>query len=203
MNREEIVVLVCLWIIVFSGLYINVTRKAEPANKKEKSLIWFRILSPLALILSLIFYYSEIGSLFPDDASGRDLMQQRPFSTSTSTLTYTGASLFFLGMALRWIAILSLGKSFTVQVAVKEDQQLKTNGVFRYIRHPSYTGLLFYNIGLGLLMFNWISLLVLFILPSIAVLNRIAYEEKILNSHFGKSYSSYSAVSKKLIPWLY
>jgi protein-S-isoprenylcysteine O-methyltransferase Ste14 len=190
MNGQEIVVLICVWLIVFSGVYVNVTRRAAPADRTEKSLVWFRILAPLALVLSIIFYYSGIGT-FPST------------STSTSTLTFTGTSLFVLGMILRWIAIISLGKSFTVQVAVKADQPLKTNGVFRYIRHPSYTGLLLYNIGLGLVMQNWISLLLLFILPLIAVLNRIAFEEKILNNHFGESYSSYSAVSKKLIPWLY
>lgn len=194
MNRDEIFVTVCLWIIVFSGVYVNVTRRAAPGNRKENSLVWFRILSPLALILSLVFYYSEIGAF--DSILGGE---GRRFSVPT----VIGIILFFAGMALRWVAILSLGKSFTVQVAVRQDQPLKTNGVYRYIRHPSYTGLLLYCIGLGLLQNNWISILILFVLPLTAILNRIRYEEKLLSSHFGRDYSTYSGKSKKLIPWIY
>ncbi|MHB1277722.1 MAG: methyltransferase family protein [Bacteroidia bacterium] len=193
MNQDELLVVLCLWIMVFSGVFINITRRAAPNNGKENSLVWFRILLPLALILSMVFYYSEIGSYMSRLNPGRRF----------SALTVIGVFFFIVGMTLRWIAILSLGKSFTVQVAVKQDQSLKTNGVYRYIRHPSYTGLLLYYLGLGLLQHNWISFLILFILPLIAILNRIAYEENLLNSHFGRDYTNYSGKSKKLIPWLY
>ncbi len=192
MDRDEILVVVCLWIIVFSGVFVNITRRAAPTNANENSLVWFRILSPLALILSLVLYYSEIGS-FANSST----------STSTSTSTFFGIFLFITGLVLRWTAILSLGKSFTVQVAVKQDQRLKTNGVYRYIRHPSYTGILLYMIGLGMVMQNWICMLILFILPLIAILNRIAYEEKLLGDHFGRDYTHYTGKSKKLIPWVY
>lgn len=194
MDRDEILVIVCLWIIVFSGVFVNITRRAAPTNARENSLIWFRILSPLALILSLVFYYSEIGNIVSFMGGG---------GSKFSAPTVLGIVLFVMGMALRWTAILSLGKSFTVQVAVKQDQLLKTNGVYRYIRHPSYTGILLYMIGLGILMFNWICLLILFVLPLIAILNRIAFEEKLLSDHFGKDYADYSGKSKRLIPWLY
>ncbi|HCS19040.1 MAG TPA: hypothetical protein DIW47_00500 [Bacteroidetes bacterium] len=194
MNRDEILVIVCLWIIVFSGVFVNITRRAAPHSGKENSLIWFRILSPLALILSMVFYYSEIGNIV--SFMGRE---GRKFSAPT----VIGIVLFVMGMALRWTAILSLGKSFTVQVAVKPDQRLKTNGVYRYIRHPSYTGLLLYYFGLGLLQHNWISILILLILPLIAILNRIAFEENLLSEHFGRDYTNYTGKSKKLFPWLY
>lgn len=193
MDRDEILVIVCLWIIVFSGVFVNITRRAAPTNAKENSLIWFRILSPLALILSMVFYYSEIGSYISLESQGRRF----------SAPTVIGIVLFVAGMALRWTAILSLGKSFTVQVAVKQDQSLKTNGVYRYIRHPSYTGILLYYLGLGLLQHNWFSILILFVLPLIAILNRIAFEEKLLSDHFGRDYTNYTGKSKRLIPWLY
>lgn len=194
MDRDEILVVICLWIIVFSGVFVNITRRAAPTHAGENSLVWFRILSPLALILSLVFYYSEIGNIgsFMGGAGRR-----------FSAPTVIGIVLFVAGMALRWTAILSLGKSFTVQLAVKQDQQLKTNGVYRYIRHPSYTGILFYMIGLGMVMQNWICILILFMLPLIAILNRIAFEEKLLSDHFGRDYTNYTGKSKKLIPWIY
>lgn len=193
MDRDEILVIVCLWIIVFSGVFVNITRRAAPAHGKENSLIWFRILSPLALVLSLVFYYSEIGGFESPISLGGKF----------SALTAVGIFLFVAGMTLRWTAILSLGKSFTVQVTVKEGQLLKTNGIYRFIRHPSYTGIVLYMLGLGVLMHNWICILILFVLPLIAILKRISFEEKLLSDHFGRDYTQYSGKSKKLIPWLY
>jgi protein-S-isoprenylcysteine O-methyltransferase Ste14 len=185
MEIEKSVVIVFALIVVFSGFYINLNNTSA-AVKKEPTLFWFRILSPMALAISLMLYFFNYGS----------------FTASTFTNLF-GGLLFISGMFIRWVAVHTLGSSFTVQVAVKTDQKLKTDGVYRFIRHPSYTGLLMYNIGLGFLQHNWISIMILFLLPFIAVINRIVFEEKVLLNHFNSDYANYSRVTKKLIPGIF
>ena len=59
--------------------------------------------------------------------------------------------LFVLGgMAIRWIAISALGKHFTVNLTVLDGHSLVTTGLYKHIRHPSYTGLLLSFVGCGL-----------------------------------------------------
>ncbi|MEO7723399.1 MAG: isoprenylcysteine carboxylmethyltransferase family protein, partial [Chthoniobacterales bacterium] len=48
-----------------------------------------------------------------------------------------GLVLFILGLIIRWIAIIYLGRFFTVNVAIAEDHELITTGPYRYVRHPS------------------------------------------------------------------
>jgi len=70
-------------------------------------------------------------------------------------------SLMVAGLALRWVAILSLGRFFTVDVAIQADQSVVESGPYRFVRHPSYSGLLLAFVGLGLFFQNWLSILVL------------------------------------------
>src|SRR5690242_18240683 len=70
-----------------------------------------------------------------------------------------GLLLLILGFAIRAIAIRSLGKYFTGTVVIKRDHQLIRTGLYRYLRHPAYTGTLLAHLGLGLAFANWFSLL--------------------------------------------
>src|SRR5678816_401876 len=56
------------------------------------------------------------------------------------------------GLALRWAAILTLGTLFTVDVAIHSDHVVVEKGLYRYMRHPSYTGLLLAFLGLGVFL---------------------------------------------------
>src|ERR1017187_5215791 len=56
------------------------------------------------------------------------------------------------GLAIRWTSIVSLGKSFSVNVAIHADQTLYRTGLYRVVRHPSYTGMLVLFAALGLRM---------------------------------------------------
>ena len=68
------------------------------------------------------------------------------------TFYIIGLILFALGLIIRWIAIIHLGRFFTVNVAIAHDHQLITTGPYRFVRHPSYTGTLLIFLGFGLCM---------------------------------------------------
>jgi len=107
------------------------------------------------------------------------------------------------GLALRWTAILTLGRFFTVNVAVHPDQRIVRTGVYRYVRHPAYSGLLLAFLGVGVAFNNWLSLLVIFIPVMAALLYRIRVEESVLVEMLGREYTDYRQATKRLVPGIY
>ncbi len=111
--------------------------------------------------------------------------------------------LLAVGLAIRWAAILTLGKFFTVDVAVRPDHALVETGLYRYVRHPSYAGLLLAFGGLGTFFGNWLGLVVLLVPIALALAHRIAVEEAALGRALGAEYTSYCARTKRLVPGVY
>ena len=107
------------------------------------------------------------------------------------------------GVVFRQYAIAFLGKFFTATIQIKKDHELVQTGPYRYIRHPSYLGILVLSLGLGIAMVNWISLLLCIALPAIGLMRRIKFEEKELEQHFGKQYQNYRKNTWRVIPFIY
>ena len=114
-----------------------------------------------------------------------------------------GLPLIIGGLIIRWIAILQLGNSFTVDVAITENASLKTDGIYERIRHPSYLGMFLVVTGFAATMSSFYSFLVLVVPVFAAIVYRIRVEEKLLINEFGNSYTSYMASTKKIIPGIY
>jgi len=111
--------------------------------------------------------------------------------------------LLIFGLAIRWTAILTLGKLFTVNVAVHNGHALIDQGIYRFARHPSYTGLLMAFLGLGLFSQNWLSSASLLLPFSFGIYNRVIREEQVLHSLFGQAYTSYCKRTKRFFPGIF
>ncbi len=107
------------------------------------------------------------------------------------------------GFVLRLTAIVMLGRAFSVNVAIRNNQSLKQDGLYAWMRHPSYSGMVLMFLALGLSERNWISLLILAIVPNAALLYRIHVEEIALRAGFGEEYVAYSRRVKRLVPGIY
>jgi len=57
--------------------------------------------------------------------------------------------LMIVGLAVRWTAILTLGKAFSSNVAIQESQTIQRSGLYRIVRHPSYLGMLIIFFAIG------------------------------------------------------
>ena len=114
-----------------------------------------------------------------------------------------GFVLIVYGLVIRWLAILTLRRYFTVNVAIHVDQIIVKTGFYKYIRHPSYLGMMLSFIGLGLCLSNLISILVILIPITFVVVNRLKIEEQALHDAFGNDYLEYCKGTWKLIPWVY
>lgn len=114
-----------------------------------------------------------------------------------------GTALFAAGLALRWYAIMYLGRFFTVNVAISRDHRLIDAGPYRFIRHPSYTGALMAFCGLGVCLRNWASLAAMVIPPLVVFSWRIRIEEQALLQALGEPYRDYTRRTKRLVPAIY
>jgi protein-S-isoprenylcysteine O-methyltransferase Ste14 len=118
-------------------------------------------------------------------------------------IPYIGLCIVVTGMLLRFYSIRTLGKLFTVDVTIREKHEIKKDGLYKIIRHPSYSGSLLSFVGFGISLNNWLSLIAILILILTAFLYRIKIEEKALIDHFGNDYLDYMKKTYRLIPWIY
>ena len=121
----------------------------------------------------------------------------------TAALYMAGFATFCAGLLLRWYSILYLGKYFTVDVAIAADHRVIDRGPYRFIRHPSYTGVLLGFLGLSLCTGNWASMIVLMTAVSVVFMRRIHIEEHVLQTALGQPYVDYMRRTKRLIPFIY
>ncbi len=121
-------------------------------------------------------------------------------STGAWPLFVLGLALMATGIAIRWWAIIVLGRFFTAAVRVQPDQTVIDRGPYRWVRHPSYTGIIIYFVGLGLALSNWLSLVVLFVVPLAGLTVRINTEERALLASLGEPYRQFCASRPRLVP---
>jgi protein-S-isoprenylcysteine O-methyltransferase Ste14 len=115
-------------------------------------------------------------------------------------LFVVGLVLMAAGFVVRQWSIVTLGRFFTVDVRVHPGQTVIERGPYRWVRHPSYTGLIVFFFGFGLALSNWASLAVLAVVPTIGLLVRIRIEERALLTELGDEYSRYAATRRRLFP---
>ena len=116
---------------------------------------------------------------------------------------FAGVALFVIGLFLRWWAIITLGRFFTVDVAIEPDHELIESGPFRMVRHPSYTGVLLAFVGLALTLGNWAALLAILVPIGAAFIHRMNVEENALSGALGPQYTDYMRRTNRLVPFLY
>jgi protein-S-isoprenylcysteine O-methyltransferase Ste14 len=111
-----------------------------------------------------------------------------------------GLVLMASGLTVRHWSIITLGRFFTADVRVHPDQPVVDRGPYRWVRHPSYSGMIMFFVGLGLALTNWMSLLILALLPTTGLVVRIRSEERALTNALGDPYRRYAAGHKRLLP---
>jgi protein-S-isoprenylcysteine O-methyltransferase Ste14 len=115
----------------------------------------------------------------------------------------TGLFVMWIGLAIRIWAVLVLGSAFRTTVEVDAGQRLVDRGPYRLVRHPSYSGILLIAFGYGLTLGNWLSVVILILIPLGTMLRRIAVEEATLTEVIGQPYVAYKERTKRLVPGLW
>ena len=188
MNMSAASVLGVIYVVSELGLAFNKRAAAGAARVQDRgslSLLWMVIVASVTLAFNLAY-------LLPAAAM-----------TAGPALRMLGIALFMVGLAIRWYAIVRLGRFFTVNVAIAADHRLIDTGPYRLVRHPSYTGALMAFLGLGLCLGNWASLAVIVVPILLVFLRRMHIEEAALLQAFGDQYRDYMRRTKRLVPAIY
>lgn len=184
---------VLFWLTIavwFSMEHLWIGIKHRPINRNKVG-----VKSDTVLILAM-----ALGMIIQFSFKARDPNQR----------LYTGYVLFFIGIVLAWIgmavravAVKTLGKYFVITLRTVKDQKVVDYGIYKYIRHPSYTGILLTIIGLSICVNSLIGSPAFIIIAIAATIYRIVLEEKMLTQDLGKDYVNYKSHTKKLIPLIF
>jgi protein-S-isoprenylcysteine O-methyltransferase Ste14 len=114
-----------------------------------------------------------------------------------------GLAMMWIGVALRVWAVLTLGRFFKLVVVVQDDHHVIDHGPYRWLRHPSYLGVIIALCGIGVAEGTWLGVAVMLLLPLAAFVVRIRVEERALLQALGEDYAAYAHQTARLIPGLY
>jgi protein-S-isoprenylcysteine O-methyltransferase Ste14 len=113
-----------------------------------------------------------------------------------------GSAVMVGSLWLFWRSHADLGRNWSVSLEIRENHELVTNGVYRVIRHPMYAAIWLWNIGQGLLLFNWLAgWAVLFAFAAMYLL-RMPREEAMMRAAFGEDYRVYAERTGRVLPKL-
>jgi|SRR5581483_1816310 len=124
-------------------------------------------------------------------------------SFGNTALSQAGMVVIAAGQLLRWWSIVTLGRLFTVNVAIRTEHRLIDFGPYRYVRHPAYTAVLLVHLGTALCLGNALSLLAMTVPLLATLVNRMRVEEDVLITGLGQTYRDYMGRTKRLIPGIY
>ena len=116
-------------------------------------------------------------------------------------LRWIGYATFILGAIIALIAAFNLGKNLTPLPKPKENAVLIQDGLYRFVRHPIYFGVIVLCLGWGLIQQStlvWLYVVIIAIFFDI----KSRKEEQWLVERFS-AYADYQGRVRKLIPWIY
>ena len=124
-----------------------------------------------------------------------------PIVPDPGALRVWGAAIYTAGLAIAITGRLQLGGNWLdIEAAgVLERQRVVDGGLYRYIRHPIYSGDLLLLLGLELALNSWCVLLAILLAPPV-MLKAIAEERMLARTLPG--YSEYCRRTKRFIPFL-
>lgn len=179
--------LLILWwgLEIYLFFFYNRTVTKANTDKRTKFMILFFIL------------FGVFGALIFDPTLIEKFHQ--PFTLPR----YVSFPFIISGILIRCLAIKQLGDNFSVNVGVSEKASLKTDGLYKLVRHPAYFGEIVAFIGVAIAFWHPIASLFVLIFPFIGFLYRIQKEEIVLKRSFQYEYEAYSQRTKKIIPFVY
>ncbi|MFD1585700.1 methyltransferase family protein [Halorientalis brevis] len=115
-----------------------------------------------------------------------------------------GIVFLIAGGVLRECAVQKLGRYFTVDLGVEDDQSVIEDGPYHWVRHPSYLGSTLSYLGIGVVFANWLSLAVVAVSLAVGYWYRITVEEELLRAELGDAYEEYAERTPyRLVPGLW
>jgi protein-S-isoprenylcysteine O-methyltransferase Ste14 len=117
---------------------------------------------------------------------------------ANQTTRTIGLTLLIIGTGIFLVGLFQLRKSLTPFPSVRPDAHLVTIGIYRFIRHPVYTGIMSSLLGYGLYQAHAGKLIIVALL-AILFYFKSKYEEEMLQKAY-PDYEQYSRYAGRFLP---
>src|SRR5688572_22565687 len=114
-----------------------VTNRKDGREVTLLLLAWLGFLMPILWVATPVFSVAEFA------------LRPTPFVAGTLCLA-CGLWIFFRSHA-------DLSTNWSITLEIREGHRLVTDGIYRHIRHPMYSGFLLYSLGQALVVPNWLA----------------------------------------------
>ncbi len=114
------------------------------------------------------------------------------------TMLVAIGSVWFVSSAVR-----SLGKHWSIAARLVEGHKLVTEGPYRVVRNPIYTGMFGMLLATGLAIGHWIGLLSALVVFAVGTVIRVQSEERLLREAFGDEFEAYARRVPAVVPFLF
>lgn len=116
-------------------------------------------------------------------------------------LGFIGFGLVAIGIGLVLMAITALGPALSAHPAPRGRSGLVTDGLYRWMRHPIYTGLILATLGVVLSNGVWPQIVVWGALVALLIF-KSGFEEGLLRAKYDK-YDAYAAKTGRFFPRIF
>ena len=180
--------------MVFAGIFLlRKKRPKEPEARRDR-------LSLLGIFLQmcayfLVWFQPPWQPFLPTAAA---LSGGVGIAYSVCTVALAVCSVWLVASAVR-----TLGKQWALAARLVEGHKLITEGPYRFVRNPIYTGMLGMLVATGLAMEHWTALDAAFVLFAVGLVIRVRSEEKLLRGAFGKEFEDYAKRVPAVLPGIF
>jgi protein-S-isoprenylcysteine O-methyltransferase Ste14 len=171
-------ILLIVWLVLWFG--------SKQAKKRESP--WERLQHVIPVLAAFWLLYEDYYNFW----NARLLPE-------ASWVLWIGLVLTALGVGISIWARVSLGTNWSGMVTLKQDHELVRKGLYRWIRHPIYTGILLGFIGTAMIkdhLRSWIGFAIL--LASFYFKAR--REERFLRQEFGPGFEEHQKHTGMFLP---
>lgn len=188
-NLQNSIIILC-WIIFF-GYWLISAFFVKRTIERSSSIGW-RFITIIGVII-IIF----LVKIIPQSAQILTSM----IISNTLTSAIIGSLITILGLTICIWARTTIGRNWSGSIVLKKNHELVTNGPYKFIRHPIYTGMITMMIGTSI-YYGYTSIFLATILAFVGFVLKSRQEEKLMIKHFGKRYINYKKRTKAIIPFL-
>jgi protein-S-isoprenylcysteine O-methyltransferase Ste14 len=113
---------------------------------------------------------------------------------------WPGAVVMVASLWLFWRSHVDLGQNWSVSLELRENHQLVSHGVYRWIRHPMYASIWLWGMAQGMMLANWFAGWSLIPMFAAMYFIRLPREERLMRDEFGDNYREYARRTGRVLP---
>ncbi|OGF44953.1 MAG: hypothetical protein A2452_08715 [Candidatus Firestonebacteria bacterium RIFOXYC2_FULL_39_67] len=177
-----------VWIIVGINLIVRILETILPGKTKQKGKITAKWMLTCFAVSGISVYVLGISEFVLRVKNAKIMF------------VVIGTVLVLIRIFLKHWATKTLGRYWSMQIEIRDDQKLITDGPYRYIRHPAYLSTLLEAVGVTIMLNAYYTLTIFCIMYLPIMIIRINLEEKELYKKFGKEFMDYRAKVPAILP---